>query len=222
MANTLTAPPHNIFTEFLDNPYSAEALALLRKEIVVADTVSFDVLPKSDNKRDQRLLKHSGQEADTEVAGEVFAPLHNHFINTLNELLGNDLYDESRIFFDYFYAELNIGDTTTFWLPHLDGTAPGGYNWAAEQVNGENGSALKLIGFACDILPTITLQGPTSPKDYYGEPKTQLKSNVAHSLAKEEIPVDRLVIMPPSLPHYAQPAVTPTTRHAVRWQVMIG
>lgn len=222
MANTLPAPPQNVFTEFLDNPYSAEALTLPRKEIVVADPVSFDGLPNTDNKRNQRLLKRSGQEADTEVAGEVFVPLHKLFIKTLEELIGQDLYDESRIYFDYYYAKLHIGETTTFWLPHLDGTAPGGYNWASEHVSGEDGSALKLIGFACDTLPTITLQGPTTPDDYGGESKTNLRGAVVERLSKEEIPVDRLVLMPPSLPHYAQPAIVPTTRHAVRWQVMIG
>ncbi len=222
MANILSAPTHNIFTEFLDNPYSAEALALPRKDIVVADSVDLQGLATSFVDDRERTIKASGKEAVFAGSNSAYAPLHALFCKTIEEIFGQDNYEQARIYFDHFYSKLGTHDVGTFWLPHLDGTAPGGTNVEATFLNGEDGTALKAIGFACDSLPTMTLQGPTTPQDFQGEPRTHLKEAVADQLSKEEIPVNKLVIMPPSLPHYAQPAKVPTIRHAVRWQVMIG
>lgn len=221
MANVLPAPPHNIFTEFFDNPYCAEALALPRKELIVADSVDLHGLPTSFVDDRERLIKATGEEAVFTGSDGAYALLHKLFCKTLEEIIGQAHYEQARIYFDNFYSELRAHEVKTFSLPHLDGTAPGGTNYGAKLVNGEEGTALKAIGFACTTLPTITLQGPTTPDDYFDETKTRLKYDVADRLEKEEIPVNKLVILPPSLPHYAQPAKEPTIRHAVRWQVMI-
>lgn len=222
MANVIPAPPHNIFTEFFDNPYSAEALALPHKDIIVADCVDLSGLPKSFAEQTPRKIKDSNEEATFTDSESTYAPLHALFCRALEEILGQDNYQQARVYFDHFYSELDTHEVGTFWLPHLDGTAPGGSNFEATLLNGEDGTALKAIGFACDTLPTMILQGPTAPHDYYGETRTHLKMTIADQLSKEEIPVNKLLIMPPSLPHYAQTAVAPTIRHAVRWQVMIG
>lgn len=222
MSEAVTSPPSNVFTRYIDNPYGPEALALPYKDIFIGEHVDLGGLPKDDLALEDRNVKRSGQAFIEEQAIGDFNILHNLFCNTLVGLIGQEYFERSRIYFDNFYHELAANDVATYWVPHLDGTAPGGFNALASMFNGEDGRALKLIGFACNSVPTMTLQGPTKPQDYIGEAKTELRSSVADTLTKVEIPIDRLVLMPPSLPHYAQYATAPTLRHAVRWQVMIG
>lgn len=213
--------PTEVIRTHIQAPYSAEALGVVLKEVVETDPVDLSGLPHESTGFSPALLKRSYGSPTIADQPEVYQGLHQTFCGAVREVIGDELFGLSRIYFDHWHHVLRPGQARTFATPHLDGCAPGGYNDGAMNSTGESGAALKVVGTVSNTLPTLVFQGSTAPSDYLGETRTILKPLAEHRLDPIETATNRIVLTPPSLPHAAQVASELTARSFLRWQLMI-
>lgn len=209
--------------QFLDAPYSDEALAQPVKTWIDAAELDLAGLPPGDQSWAWgRTIKAPGANFYPSAHPELYVPLHTSFTDAARQILGEQLYSQANIYFDHSSSHLRPGQTFTFDEPHLDGTMPG-----ASRVDtsfGDEQLELKLFGVAFNAAGSDVWQGSTYPSDYTGDSGTHLKPGVieARGLEHDQLPTDRLIIAPPSLLHAAHPAdeYIPM-RHFLRWQLKV-
>jgi hypothetical protein len=168
-------------------------------------------------------LKPPGENYRPEYEPVHYQGIHSMFMDTARLVLGDELYAQSNVYFDHWTSKLYPGQTFTFDEPHLDGRMPGA-SLPTHSTSADDRLELKMVGLLCNDAGTDIWQGPTEIGDYTGESLTHLKPGVIETrgLERAQLPVNRMVIVPPALPHAAHPADNLIEmRHFLRWQLKV-
>lgn len=195
----------------VDDPYSVEALAEAEKTSI--DLGYIDMTACVEGRGGS--IKYRGVEAMISAdLPEGLITAHHLFVDAAQRILSRERYLDSNIDFTYRSNPVPPGGRQVGGRPHLDGLSS----------NFGGTSRLRLLGIACDALPTTLLQGPLKPELL--RPNGELENlMILKRLRKVSAPISRLTLMPPSLLHDATRDDTgthePTSRLFMRWHLKV-
>ncbi len=197
-----------IVRHFAD-PYSNKALAESRQDWIDLDPVALDQESEAEDER------YHFEELDrgVDVAELDYPEAHNLFFESMRRLLRPEELQSATVTFIQMQSVLRRGDTRTQDANHIDGSF--------SDPRSAN-PRLRLTGIACNILPTVVVQGGYKRSDfhYLGDDYFYLPSE-RHRHSEETIPIGRLVLLGPAAVHRAQPATEDVTRRFLRWSLYI-
>jgi len=213
----------NIFRH-LANPYSDDALAELRQDIIDVGPIDFSELPQEMvNYGLPYTIKTPGQPFTTDTQNPVYDSYHEGFIDVATQIAGEDVVLASEIRFRHnVIRTLAVGEGPAFNLPHIDGKL--------FEPESPKMRYLQFFGIAISAVPTKVVQGGYCREDlhmrrvddeydYIYKPVGELAKKQLDEA--EEIPVGRLVILGPVAVHFAQKAKKPVPRrHLTRWSLL--
>ncbi len=197
--------------QHIDEPFSREALAEAEKTSIDLGRID---MAACNGGRDGT-IKSRGEEATIPTdLPEGLISAHHLFIDAAKCILGRDRYLDSDIAFTFRDNPVPPKGRQVGGRPHIDGLSN---NFPGKR-------RLRLLGVACDVLPTTLLQGSITPEQL--RPNGELENlRILRRLKKEPAPVARLTLIPPALLHDATRDSSgthePTARLFMRWHLQV-
>jgi len=115
---------------------------------------------------------------------------------------------------------VNPGSRQVGGRPHIVG-----YQNNSPEFNPRENSSLRLVGLACNVLPTVLLNGATSENHLMDNGDLRSTRGLYKRYNKMPMPTGRLILIPPAMLHesvYAPSDVdAPIDRHFLRWHLRV-
>ena len=189
---------------YIDDPYSAAALAETHKTYIDLGPVAMDACTDSM----PGVLKNWGKEPNipNDVSPELRST-HERFIAASRVILGEQRFLRSSMSFTHRYG----GQNQAVLRPHLDGTI-----FEAQRAN--RLQMLRLVGIACTAPTTTLFQGSLSLESLDEHGSLKSLRNLGKRFKREPLPADRLILMAPATLHEGVHASSATEhRLFMRW-----
>lgn len=208
----------NTVVKHLDDPYSVAALAEPHKDFVDLGPVDVAGLPEAANYARDIRIKAPGDVFDFAASDPSYRNLHLRVVMAAHSIIGPGPLERSAIFFTHRSGRLSPGETLSVNAdkPHLDGGFRG-------TLCGESLKRIRLLGVLASGVPTAIYQGPLYHDDLIQhEDDIDIDEEAIRRLTPDDLPLDRLLLTGPSLPHNEQaPKIHIPNRHFMRWSLWI-
>ncbi len=204
---------------YVDDPFSEEALGETDKTWIDLGPIDVD---RCDTIRGGR-IKVEGEvdlASTMPVSSPAMISAHQLFLNASRLILGERRFKGSEIDLTKRYSEVEPGSRQVGGRPHVDGyqNYPADFNFLKNR-------SLRLVGLACNVLPTILLNGATTRKQLYDSGDLVSIGGLNKRFSRMPIPTGRLILIPPAMLHdsmYAPSDVdTPIDRRFLRWHLRV-